>query len=118
MASAPMAQARLLEVQSHEREIQSHQREMQAQSAQAQSELRDLKLELEHSQAQVRQWPLMASNCASDCVPHQKALLEQVRQLQEKLTLAQAQAAETEARAEARLSKLLGQQVTSLADCG
>ena len=60
----------------------------------------------------------MASNCASDCVSHQKALLEQVRQLQEKLTLAQAQAAETEARAEARLSKLLGQQVTSLADCG
>ena len=60
----------------------------------------------------------MTSNCASDCVPHQKALLEQVRQLQEKLTLTQAQAAETEARAEARLSKLLGQQVTSLADCG
>ena len=60
----------------------------------------------------------MASNCASDCVSHQKALLEQVRQLQEKLTLTQAQAAETEARAEARLSKLLGQQVTSLADGG
>ena len=59
-----------------------------------------------------------ASNCASDCVSHQKALLEQVRQLQEKLTLTQAQAAETEARAEARLSKLLGQQVTSLADGG
>jgi len=134
-----MAQARLLEVQSHQREMQSHQHEMQAQSAHAQSELRDLKLELEHSQAQVRQWPLIASDCdlklelehsqaqvrqwppmasdgASDCVPHQKALLEQVRQLQEKLSLTQAAAAETEARAEARLSKLLGQQVTNLAD--
>jgi len=138
-----MAQARLLEVQSHQREMQSHQHEMQAQSAQAQSELRDLKLELEHSQAQVRQWPLIASNCdlklelehslaqvrqwppmasdgasdgASDCVPHQKALLEQVRQLQEKLSLTQAAAAETEARAEARLSKLLGQQVTNPTD--
>jgi hypothetical protein len=115
-----MAQARLLEVQSHQREMQSHQHEMQAQSAQAQSELRDLKLELEHSQAQVRQWPPMASDGASDgasdCVPHQKALLEQVRQLQEKLSLTQAAAAETEARAEARLSKLLGQQVTNPAD--
>ena len=120
MASAPMAQARLLEVQSHEREMQSHQREMHAQSAQTQSELRDLKLELEHSQAQVRQWPPMASDCASDgasdCAPHQKALLEQVRQLQEKLSLTQAAVAETEARAEARLSKLLGQQVTNPTD--